>query len=267
MFYDILKGKNTFLGYKNKKSKKWKKLTFFQFFFVRKYRPGKCLLRYSRAKKRFLGYKKKKIKRSKNWHFCKLVNPWFWSKNGHFSDIFFLGNICQKNVFYDMIQRKKAFLGYKNKKIKRSKNWHFAKGVNPWFWSKNGHFSNFHFLSNIGQENVFYDILERKNAFLGYKNKKFKKSKNWHFSKGVNAWFWSKNDRFSNFYFLGNMGQENFFYKILERKNACLGCKKKKFKESKNCYFSKGFNPWLWSENGPFSSFFFLNNIAQENIF
>ena len=34
------------------------------------------------------------------------------------------------------------------------------------------------FLRNIGQENVFYDILERKNAFLGYKDKKFKKSKN-----------------------------------------------------------------------------------------
>ena len=34
------------------------------------------------------------------------------------------------------------------------------------------------FLGNIGQENVFYDILERKNAFLGHKNKKFKKSKN-----------------------------------------------------------------------------------------
>ena len=33
------------------------------------------------------------------------------------------------------------------------------------------------FLFNIGPENVFYDILERKNAFLGYKNKKFKKSK------------------------------------------------------------------------------------------
>ena len=33
-------------------------------------------------------------------------------------------------------------------------------------------------LGNIGQENVFYVILERKNAFLGYKNKKFKSSKN-----------------------------------------------------------------------------------------
>ena len=41
------------------------------------------------------------------------------------------------------------------------------------------------FLGNIDQENVFYDILERKNAFLSYKKKKFKKSKNWHFSKGV----------------------------------------------------------------------------------
>ena len=33
-------------------------------------------------------------------------------------------------------------------------------------------------LGNIDQENVFYDILERKKDFLGYKNKRFKKSKN-----------------------------------------------------------------------------------------
>ena len=38
------------------------------------------------------------------------------------------------------------------------------------------------FLGNIGKENVYYDILERKNVFLGYKNNKSKKSKNWHFS-------------------------------------------------------------------------------------
>ena len=99
-----------------------------------------------------------------------------------FFQLFFLGNIGQKNVFYDILEGKNACLGYKNKKFKKSKNWHFSKGVNPWFWSKNGHFSNFLFLGNIGQENVFYDILERKNVFLGYKNNKSKKSKNWHFS-------------------------------------------------------------------------------------
>ena len=33
------------------------------------------------------------------------------------------------------------------------------------------------FSGNIVQENIRDDILERKNAFLGYKTKKFKKSK------------------------------------------------------------------------------------------
>ena len=40
-------------------------------------------------------------------------------------------------------------------------------------------------------------------------------------------------------------------------KNAFLGNKKKKFKNSKNCHFSKGFNPWFQSENGHFSNFCF----------
>ena len=57
------------------------------------------------------------------------------------------------------------------------------------------------FLGNIGQENVFYDSLERKNAFLGYEKKELKKSKNWDFSKWVNAWFLCKNGLFSKFFF------------------------------------------------------------------
>ena len=154
-----------------------------------------------------------------------------------FRTFFFLGNIGPENVFYDILEGKNDFLGHKIKKSQKSKNWHFSQGVNPWFWSKNGHFSNFFCLGNIGQENVFYEILELKNAFLGYKNKKFKQSKNWHFSLGVNPWFWSKNGQFSNFFF-GNIGQENVFYDILERKNAFLGYKTKKSKKSKNWHFS-----------------------------
>ena len=114
---------------------------------------------------------------------------------------FFLGNIGQENVFYDILERKNAFLGYKNKKFKKSENWHFSKGVNPWFWPKNGHFSNFLGGGNIGQENVFYDILKRKSAILRYKNKTFKKSKNWRFFKGVIPWYRSKYCYFSNFFF------------------------------------------------------------------
>ena len=36
----------------------------------------------------------------------------------------------------------------------------------------------FFFLGNIGEENVICYILERKSAFLSYKNKNFKKLKN-----------------------------------------------------------------------------------------
>ena len=82
-----------------------------------------------------------------------------------FFQLFFLGNIGQENVCDDILERENAFLCYKNKKFKKSENWPFSEGVNPWFRSKNDHFSNFFLLGNIGQENVFYDILERKKCF------------------------------------------------------------------------------------------------------
>ena len=56
-------------------------------------------------------------------------------------------------------------------------------------------------LGNIVQENLFYDILEWKNAFLAYKNKTLKKSKSLDFSKGVSPWFWSKIGHFCMFLF------------------------------------------------------------------
>ena len=118
-----------------------------------------------------------------------------------FFSTFFLGNIGQENVFYDILERKNAFLGYKNKKFKKSENCHFSNRVNPWFWSKKAHFFNFFYPIYIGQENVFYDILQRKNSFLEYKNNNFKKSKNWHFYKGVNSWFLSKNNHYFNPFF------------------------------------------------------------------
>ena len=246
-----------------------KKIFIFPPFFLRHYRPGKGLLRYSRTKKKkaFLGHKNKKFIKSKNWHFSKAVNPWFWSKDGHFWK-FFLGNIGQENVFYDILKRKNASLGKKKQQVYSGRKIHiFSQGLTHGLGPKMARFSNLFFLRNRGQENVFYDILERKNAVLGYKDKKFKKSKNWQFSNGVNSWFWSKDPHFSNFFFLGNIGYENVFYDILEQKNAVLGYKHKWFKKSKNWQFCNGVNSWFWSKNPHFSNFFFLGNIDQENVF
>ena len=91
------------------------------------------------------------------------------------SPIFFLANIGQENVFYDILEKSNAFLGYKNKKFKKSKKIDiFPKRLTQGLIPKMAIFP-FFFLGNTGQENVFYESLERKNAFLAYKNKKIKK--------------------------------------------------------------------------------------------
>ena len=96
-------------------------------------------------------------------------------------------------------------------------------------------------LGNRGQENVFYDILEGKNASLRNKNKKFKKSQKWDVSKGISPWFWLKIGNFSIFFILGNVGQENVVYDILEGKNTFLGNKTRSSKSKKIEIFPKGF--------------------------
>ena len=70
---------------------------------------------------------------------------YFASKKSNFFKLFFLGNIGQENVFYNNLERKNALLSYRTKKFKKSKNWHFSKGVSPLFLYKNGHFSTFSF--------------------------------------------------------------------------------------------------------------------------
>ena len=59
--------------------------------------------------------------------------------------LFLKRQIGQTNVFYDIQERRNASLDYENKKLKKSKNWDFSKGVSPWFWSKIGNFSTFLF--------------------------------------------------------------------------------------------------------------------------
>ena len=90
---------------------------------------------------------------------------------------FFVGNIGHVNVFYDILERENAFLGYKNKNFKISKNVIFRKWLTHGFGLKMAVFSNFFFGQyRPGQSLLRYS--RTKNAFLGYKNKMFKKSKN-----------------------------------------------------------------------------------------
>ena len=160
--------------------------------------------------------------------------------------------------FTIFLKEKMPFYAIKTKCWKSRKIDIFPKGLTPCFWCTNGQFYNFFFFGNIGQENVFYDILEQKNAFLGYKNQKLKNSKNWHFSKEVDPWFFSKMAIFPTF-FNGNVGQENVFCDILERKNAFQGYKNNKFKSREINIFPKG----LTHDFGPKMAIFPISFFRQ----
>ena len=49
---------------------------------------------------------------------------------------FFLGKMRQKKVIGNVLYRKLAFVDYKNMNSKKLQNWHFSKGVSPWFQPK-----------------------------------------------------------------------------------------------------------------------------------
>ena len=154
-----------------------------------------------------------------------------------FFQLFFLQAICARKMSFRIFQnQKEPFQAIKTRSSKTRKIKIFPKGFCPLFQSKNGNFSNFFSLDDIGQSNIFYVILERKYAFLGYKNKKFKKSKYSHFLKGVNPWFFQ-------------------------------AIKTKSSKSQKNSHFPKGVNPWFWSKNDHFSSFFFQAPQARKMSF
>ena len=74
-------------------------------------------------------------------------------------------------MFCDILDKKNAFLDYKNIKLKKSNNLDFSKDVSPWFFSENWQIFNlFLFATKKSEENAFYDILDIKKAFTEYKN-------------------------------------------------------------------------------------------------
>ena len=117
------------------------------------------------------------LKKSKNCNFSKGVNPWFWSKNGHFSKLFFFRQYGPGKCLLRYFTTKKLLSKAIKTKSSKSRKIHiFPMGLTHAFGPKMAIFFHF-FFGQIGKETFFYDILKRKNSFLGYKNKKFKKSK------------------------------------------------------------------------------------------
>ena len=114
--------------------------------------------------------------------------------------LFFLGKISPENASNDILQRKNAFLDYKNKNLIKSKNKHSFKGDGSMVLVKIFKIFHLSILGKTGENNTFHDILEGKKVYLDNKNKNLKKSRNEHFLKGLVHGFGQKFELFLSFY-------------------------------------------------------------------
>ena len=163
-----------------------------------------------------------------------LVQKWPFFK------LFFLGIIGQKNVFCDILQWKNAFLGYKNKKFKMWKNVHFFKGVNPWFWSKNGHFVNFYFWAIQARKMCFTIFQSEKTPFQAIKKKSSKSRKLDIFPKGLTHVIGPKMAIFPTFIFGQNRPEKCLLRYSRVEKSLSRLLKHKVQKVEKLTFFQRG---------------------------
>ena len=133
--------------------------------------------------------------------------------------LFFYSIQARKMSLTIFLSKKNAFLGFKNKKFKRSKNVHFCKGVNPWFWFKNGYFSNFYFWAIQARKISFTIFQSEKTPFQAMKTRSSESRKIDIFPKGLTHGFAPKIAIFPTFMF-GQYRQGKCLYDILKQKKS-----------------------------------------------
>ena len=91
----------------------------------------------------------------------------FWTKMAIFATSFFQAKQARKMSFTIFKNEKTPFQAIKTRSSKSRRIDIFLKGLTHGFLRKLPFFATSFFLGKKGQENIVYDILERKNVFLG----------------------------------------------------------------------------------------------------
>ena len=160
-----------------------------------------CFTIFQNKKTPFQPIKTASSKSGKNCDFCKGVNPWFWFKIGHFS-IFCFQDLQDRKMCLTTFQNEKTpFQAIRTASSKSGKIAIFAKGLNPWFLSKIGHFSVFCFQVIQGRKMCFTIFQNEQTPFQALKTASSKSEKIEIFAKGLTHGFCPKLAIFPSFVF------------------------------------------------------------------
>ena len=205
----------------------------FQVCFLQNIVPEKFFYGIVQRKNAVVGYENKKFKSRKLDIFPKWLTDGFGPKMAILSNLFFQAISARKMSLTIFQKKKKPFQVIETRSSKSRNIGIFPMGLNHGFGPKKAIFYNFFFQAIQARKMSITILQNEKTPFQAKKTKTSKSRKTDIFPKGLTHGFRPKMAIFPNFFFLGNIGQENVFYHILQRKNCFLGYKNKKFKKSK----------------------------------
>ena len=193
----------------------------------------------SERKETFLEQKYMGLKKTQKFAFFQKGQSMVFVKKRRFFNLQFLCKINQEKVFGEGSDRKEPFYTKKTSTEQTIKICNFQRDQSMVFVKK-WRFFNLQFLCKIGEEKVFFEGSERKEAFLDLKNIGLKKHQNFHFFKGVSPWFLSKNGDVLIFTFYAKQIKKQCFLTVPKEKKPFQIIKTWAQKTTKICIFTNG---------------------------
>ena len=124
--------------------------------------------------------------------------------------------------------------------------------------------SLFHFSLANWSKRAFGNVLNRKRAFLDYKNVDIRKLQSCYFCQKGWSVILVKNFKFPHLVFSVQIDQKECFATFSILKTCFYPTNKLTIKSWKVCIFWKGVTPWFWSKLWSFFTFTFLGQIDEK---
>ena len=170
-------------------------------------------------------------------------------------------------MLYDILERKNVFLGYKNKKLKNSKNCHFSKGLTHGFGPKIAIFSSsFHQAIQV-RKMCFTTFQNDKTPFQAIKTRSSKSRKIDIFPKWLTHGFGPKMAIFAKFFFLAIQAKKMSFTIFQIEKTPFQAIKIRSSKSRKIDIFPKVLTHGFGPKTAIFPNFFFYAILARKMSF
>ena len=212
-------------------------MVIFPTFFFKQWRPGKCLLRYSRTKKRLSRLSKQEVQKVEKLTFFRRGEPWFWSKNGHFSNFFFSAMQARKMSLRIFQNEKTPFQTIKTRSSKTENIDIFSKVLTHGFDPKMVLFPTFFFLTIKARKMSFTIFQNEKQPFQTIKKRSSKSRKIDIFLKGLIHGFGPKMAIFPTFIFQEIQVRKMPFTIFLNKKTPFQAIKQEVQKVEKLTFF------------------------------